>query len=39
MDNKKPILGYWAIRGRAQVPRLLFAYVGQEFENKMYKAP
>ena len=38
-QNLKPVLGYWDIRGRAQVLRLLFSCVGQEFENKTYKTP
>lgn len=32
-------LGYWAIRGRGQVPRLLLAYTGTTFTNKAYKTP
>ncbi|KAH7957572.1 hypothetical protein HPB52_020318 [Rhipicephalus sanguineus] len=30
------ILGYWAIRGRAQAIRNLLAYVGVEYEDKRY---
>ena len=37
--DTKPIVGYWNIRGRAQVIRLLFSYIGQDFESKVYKAP
>jgi len=29
-------LGYWGIRGLAQVPRLLLSYSGVEFEDKQY---
>lgn len=29
-------LGYWGIRGLAQVPRLLLAYSGVEFEDVLY---
>ena len=29
-------LGYWKIRGRGQVPRLLLAYSGVDFENCSY---
>ena len=29
-------LGYWGIRGRGQVPRLLLAYTGLEWTEKKY---
>ncbi len=29
-------LGYWGIRGLAQVPRLLLSYTGTEFEDFTY---
>lgn len=32
-------LGYWAIRGKGQIPRLLLAYTGQKFQEKQYTAP
>lgn len=32
-------LGYWGVRGRAQVPRLLLAYSGVEFEDHHYTDP
>ena len=35
MENKI-ILGYWPIRGFGQIPRLLLAYSGLEFEEKRY---
>ena len=31
-------LGYWAIRGRGQVPRLLLAYTGLKWTNKAYSS-
>jgi glutathione S-transferase len=30
-------LGYWNIRGRGQVPRLLLAYTGLNWEDVVYK--
>jgi glutathione S-transferase len=36
MENNKLIIGYWAIRGIAQVPRLLLAYTGLPFTQKNY---
>jgi hypothetical protein len=33
---KPVVLGYWAIRGLAQVPRLLLSYTGVEFEDRHY---
>jgi len=36
-EDSRPILGYWAIRGLAQPIRLLLAYTGTEFEDKMYQ--
>lgn len=33
----KLTLGYWRVRGRAQIPRLLLAYTGTEFEEVQYK--
>lgn len=38
MDNSI-VLGYWGLRGRGQVPRLLLAYTGMKFTNKKYTAP
>ena len=32
-------LGYWGIRGRAQVARNLLAYTGTEFKDKAYTKP
>ena len=32
-------LGYWGIRGRGQVPRLLLSYTGLEWENVAYTDP
>jgi glutathione S-transferase len=34
--NQKIKLGYWATRGRGQIPRLLLAYSGLEWENVAY---
>jgi len=36
-QDSRPIVGYWAIRGLAQPIRLLLAYTGTEFEDKMYQ--
>jgi glutathione S-transferase len=33
-----PVFGYWKIRGLAQPIRLLLAYTGTEYENKLYEA-
>lgn len=33
------ILGYWGIRGRGQVLRLLLAYTGAEWTEKKYFSP
>lgn len=35
----KVTLGYWKSRGRAQVARLLLAYVGMAWEDVQYKEP
>ncbi|CAG0916132.1 unnamed protein product [Notodromas monacha] len=35
--EKKPILGYWKIRGLAQPIRLLLAYCGVDWEDKFYR--
>lgn len=35
----KLILGYWGIRGKGQVPRLLLNYVGADWEEKVYTDP
>jgi glutathione S-transferase len=32
-------LGYWAIRGKGQGPRLLLAYTGLKFQEKQYTTP
>lgn len=32
-------LGYWGIRGRGQVPRLLLAYTGAAWEDVKYTDP
>ncbi len=37
--NSKVTLGYWRIRGRGQVPRLLLAYTGAIWEDIQYTAP
>jgi glutathione S-transferase len=36
MVDKNIIFGYWAIRGKGQVPRLLLAYTGTKFTPKIY---
>jgi len=36
-SESRPVVGYWAIRGLAQPIRLLLAYTGTEFEDKMYQ--
>lgn len=33
MDSNKYILGYWGIRGRGQVLRLLLAYTGLDWKD------
>lgn len=35
----KYVLGYWGIRGRGQVLRLLLAYSGLEWEDRVYSGP
>lgn len=35
----KVTLGYWRIRGRGQVPRLLLAYTGAIWEDVQYTSP
>jgi hypothetical protein len=37
--DKKVTLGYWAIRGRGQVSRLLLAYTGAVWEDVKYTEP
>ena len=32
-------VGYWGIRGRAQISRLLLAYTGAQWENVAYSDP
>lgn len=39
MSNDKVSLGYWRVRGRAQVPRLLLAYTGALWEDVQYTSP
>ena len=36
MDSEY-ILGYWKTRGRGQVPRLLLAYSGLNWQDKIYE--
>lgn len=36
-DKSKIRLGYWAIRGRGQVPRLLLSYSGLDWEEEVYQ--
>jgi glutathione S-transferase len=38
MEEKKLILGYWAIRGIAQPIRDLLEYLGLEYEDRRYKS-
>jgi glutathione S-transferase len=33
------VLGYWNIRGLAQVPRLLLSYCGLEWEDQIFNTP
>lgn len=35
----KVSLGYWRMRGRGQVPRLLLVYTGATWEDIQYSAP
>ncbi|XP_018027524.1 glutathione S-transferase Mu 4-like [Hyalella azteca] len=35
-ENMVPVLGYWAIRGLAQVPRYMLVFAEVEFEEKQY---
>lgn len=35
-QNSKPLLGYWDIRGLANYPRILAAYLGIDIEEKRY---
>jgi glutathione S-transferase len=37
--STKLTLGYWGIRGRAQVTRLVCSYTGVEWEEKTYTSP
>jgi glutathione S-transferase len=37
--TNKVTIGYWAIRGRGQIPRLLLAYTGAVWEDVKYTAP
>jgi hypothetical protein len=37
--DKKVTLGYWAIRGRGQISRLLLAYTGAVWEDVKYTEP
>lgn len=39
MNSDKYILGYWGIRGRGQVLRLLLAYTQLDWEDKIYAGP
>jgi glutathione S-transferase len=39
MSYGKTTLGYWGVRGRAQVARLLLAYTGAVWENVKYTNP
>jgi hypothetical protein len=36
MVDKSVTLGYWGIRGKGQLPRLLLAYTGIKNTNKNY---
>lgn len=38
-SNNKVTLGYWRVRGRGQVPRLLLAYTGATWEDVQYTSP
>lgn len=35
----KVTLGYWRVRGRGQVPRLLLVYTGAVWEDVQYTQP
>ena len=35
-ESTRPVLGYWAIRGLAQPIRNMFAYLGVDFEDRVY---
>ena len=37
--EQKVTLGYWGIRGRGQVPRLLLAYTDAVWEETTYVGP
>lgn len=37
--DQKVTLGYWGIRGRGQIPRLLLAYTGAVWEDVKYTDP
>ena len=37
VDSKKPVFGYWNIRGLGQTPRYLLNYAKVDFEDKHYK--
>lgn len=39
MKKNKVSLGYWGLRGRGQIPRLLLAYTGELWENVQYVKP
>lgn len=39
MENNKIRLGYWAIRGRGQIARLLLEYTHADWEDVQYTAP
>ncbi len=39
MENNKIKLGYWAIRGRGQIARLLLEYTHADWEDVQYTAP
>lgn len=39
MVDNTPTIGYWGIRGKGQIPRLLLAYTGTKFHAKNYTAP
>jgi len=36
MSNSKPVLGYWKLRGYGHPIRFLLAYMGVDYEDKMY---
>jgi len=38
-ESSSVTLGYWAIRGLAAIPRLLLAYTGTPWTDKLYKTP